>query len=138
MPFVMQVAVGLRDELPVFGNDYDTPDGTGVRDYIHVVDLALGHVAAIERMDTFDGCVPVNLGAGRGYSVLEMVAAAEKASGRKIPYRIAPRRPGDIATCVADPSLAARRLGWRAERGIEEMCADHWKWQAENPRGYRP
>ena len=137
MPFVMQVAVGLREELGVFGDDYDTPDGTGVRDYIHVVDLALGHVAAIGKLSSFDGCVPVNLGTGKGYSVLEMVAAAEKASSRKIAYRITPRRPGDIATCYADPALAADRLGWKADRGIEEMCADHWKWQSENPRGYR-
>jgi len=136
MPFVMQVAVGLRDKVGVFGDDYDTPDGTGVRDYIHVVDLALGHVAAIEKMDTFTGCVPINLGTGRGYSVLEMVAAAEKASGRKIPFRILPRRSGDIATCFADPSQAARLLGWKAERGIDQMCADHWKWQSTNPEGY--
>jgi UDP-glucose 4-epimerase len=137
MPYVMQVAVGLREELPVFGADYDTPDGTGVRDYIHVVDLALGHVAALKRMETFTGCVPINLGTGRGYSVLEMVAAAEKAAGRKIAYKIKPRRSGDIATCYADPSLAERLLGWKAERGIEEMCSDHWGWQSANPGGYR-
>ena len=136
MPFIMQVAVGMRQELGVFGDDYDTPDGTGVRDYIHVVDLALGHVAAIANMGAFTGCLPINLGTGQGYSVLEMVAAAEKASGREIPYRIAPRRPGDVASCFADPSLAARLLGWKAERGIDDMCADHWKWQSENPRGY--
>ncbi len=136
MPFIMQVAVGMRQELGVFGDDYDTPDGTGVRDYIHVVDLALGHVAAIANMGAFTGCLPINLGTGQGYSVLEMVAAAEKASGRGIPYRIAPRRPGDVASCFADPSLAARLLGWKAERGIDDMCADHWKWQSENPRGY--
>jgi len=137
MPFVMQVAVGMREELGVFGDDYDTPDGTGVRDYIHVVDLALGHVAAIQKMDIFTGCVPINLGTGQGYSVLEMVAAAEKSSGRKIAYKVTPRRPGDIATCYADPSLAASLLGWKAGRGIDEMCADHWKWQSDNPRGYR-
>ena len=137
MPYVMQVAVGLRDEVSVFGDDYDTPDGTGVRDYIHVVDLALGHVAAIEKLEEFSGCLPVNLGTGRGYSVLDMVGAAEKASGKSIPYRITPRRPGDIATCYADPALAAEKLGWKAERDIEQMCADHWKWQSENPRGYR-
>jgi UDP-glucose 4-epimerase len=136
MPFVMQVAVGQRERVGVFGNDYGTPDGTGVRDYIHVVDLALGHLAAIARMDTFTGCVPINLGTGRGYSVLEMIAAAKKASGRDIPYEIMPRRPGDIATCYADPSLAERLLGWKAERGIDQMCADHWKWQSENPAGY--
>jgi UDP-glucose 4-epimerase len=120
----------------VFGDDYDTPDGTGVRDYIHVVDLALGHVAALEKMKTFTGCVPINLGTGQGYSVLEMVAAAENASSRKIPIQILPRRPGDIATCYADPSLAARLLGWKAGLGIEEMCSDHWKWQSDNPEGY--
>ena len=136
MPFIMQVAVGLRDKVGVFGDDYDTADGTGVRDYIHVVDLALGHVAAIEKMNTFTGCVPINLGTGQGYSVLEMVAAAEKASGRKVLFEITPRRPGDIATCYADPSLAARLLGWKAGRGIEQMCADHWKWQSDNPEGY--
>jgi UDP-glucose 4-epimerase len=138
MPYVMQVAVGMRDEVSVFGDDYDTPDGTGVRDYIHVVDLALGHLAAIERLGQFEGCLPINLGTGRGYSVLDMVAAAEKASGKTIPHNVTPRRPGDIATCYADPALAAEKLGWKAERGIEEMCADHWKWQSDNPRGYRP
>ena len=136
MPYIMQVAVGLREKVSVFGDDYDTADGTGVRDYIHVVDLALGHVAAIKKMESFTGCVPINLGTGQGYSVLEMVAAAEKASGRKIPYRITPRRSGDIATCFADPSLAARLLGWKAERGIKQMCNDHWKWQSDNPDGY--
>jgi UDP-glucose 4-epimerase len=136
MPFVMQVAVGRLEELGVFGDDYDTPDGTGVRDYIHVVDLALGHLAALERLDGFEGCMAINLGTGRGYSVLEMVAAAEKASGRKVPYKVTPRRPGDIATCYADPAVAADLLGWKAERGIEEMCADHWRWQEANPQGY--
>ncbi len=136
MPYVMQVAVGQREQLSVFGGDYDTPDGTGVRDYIHVVDLALGHLAAIARLDTFTGCVPVNLGTGQGYSVLEMVAAAEKASGNKVAYEVVPRRAGDIATCYADPSTAADVLDWRATRGIGEMCADHWRWQVENPRGY--
>ena len=136
MPYVMQVAVGRRDEVNVFGDDYDTPDGTGVRDYIHVVDLALGHVAALDRLADFNGAVPINLGTGRGYSVLEMIQAAEAASGREIPYRITPRRPGDIATCYADPALAAKVLGWKAERGIAEMCADHWRWQEQNPQGY--
>jgi len=137
MPYIMQVAVGRIDRLNVFGDDYDTPDGTGVRDYIHVVDLALGHLAAIAKLSTFNGCVPVNLGTGQGYSVLEMVAAAEAAAGRKVPYRIAPRRAGDIATCYADPSCAAARLAWRATRGLAEMCADHWRWQQQNPQGYR-
>jgi UDP-glucose 4-epimerase len=136
MPYIMQVAVGKRERLSVWGDDYDTPDGTGVRDYIHVVDLAQGHLAAIKKMDTFTGCFPINLGTGRGYSVLEMVAAAEKASGREISYQIAPRRSGDIATCYADPSLAASLLGWKAECGIDEMCTDHWKWQSDNPEGY--
>jgi len=136
MPFVMQVAVGKLPELEVFGDDYDTPDGTGVRDYIHVVDLALGHVAAIEKLDALPGCTAVNLGTGRGCSVLEMVAAAREASGREIPYRVVARRPGDVATCYADPGRAADLLGWRAARGVAEMCADHWRWQSENPRGY--
>jgi UDP-glucose 4-epimerase len=138
MPYVMQVAVGLREELGVFGDDYDTPDGTGVRDYIHVVDLALGHLAAIDKLDELPGCTAINLGTGQGYSVLEMVKAAEEASGKKVPYRITPRRPGDIATCYADPALAARMLGWQAERGLQQMCADAWRWQQNNPNGYRP
>jgi UDP-glucose 4-epimerase len=136
MPYVMQTAVGLRDEVVVFGDDYDTPDGTGVRDYIHVVDLALGHLAALDHLPGAKGCAAVNLGTGQGYSVLEMVAAAGRAAGREIPYRIGPRRPGDIATCYADPSLAAAKLGWKAERGLEEMCADSWRWQSSNPQGY--
>ncbi|MBE0566248.1 MAG: UDP-glucose 4-epimerase GalE [Krumholzibacteria bacterium] len=137
MPYVMQVAVGRLPELQVFGDDYPTPDGTGVRDYIHVVDLAAGHVAAIGRLENLPGCTPINLGTGRGYSVLEMVAAAEAASGRKVPYKVVGRRPGDIATCYADPSFAARVLGWKADRGIAEMCADHWRWQDANPEGFR-
>ncbi len=137
MPYVMQVAVGLREQLSVFGDDYDTPDGTGVRDYIHVVDLALGHVAALERLEDLAGCTPINLGTGQGYSVLEMVRAAEKASGRKVPYAITPRRPGDIATCYADPASAERLLDWKAARGLEEMCADAWRWQENNPKGYK-
>jgi len=128
--------VGELAHLSVFGDDYDTPDGTGVRDYIHVVDLALGHLAAIDKMSDFDGCVPVNLGTGRGYSVLEMVSAAEEASGRPVAYKISPRRQGDIATCYADPATAAEKLAWQATRGIKEMCADHWRWQSENPQGY--
>ncbi len=136
MPYVMQVAVGRLAEVSVFGDDYPTPDGTGVRDYIHVVDLALGHLAALDRLGGLSGCVPVNLGTGRGYSVLEMVAAAAKASGRPVPYRVVARRPGDVATCYADPALAVRLLGWRAQRDIEQMCEDHWRWQAANPDGY--
>lgn len=136
MPFVSQVAVGKRAKLGVFGDDYPTPDGTGVRDYIHVVDLAKGHVRAIERMAREAGVLTVNLGTGRGYSVLEVVHAFEAASGRKVPYEIGPRRPGDIAQCYADPAMAEKELGWRAERGIEEMCADAWRWQSANPNGY--
>jgi len=129
MPFIAQVAVGQRPELAVFGNDYPTPDGTGVRDYIHVVDLARGHLAALNALTREPGLFTVNLGTGRGYSVLEMVAAFAAASGRRVPYRIAGRRPGDVAQCYADPALATRLLGWRAERGIAEMCADTWRWQ---------
>lgn len=136
MPYIMQVAVGLLDELNVFGDDYETPDGTGVRDYIHVVDLAKGHLAAIDKLDQLPGSTPINLGTGQGYSVLEMVKAAEKVSGRKVPYKITARRPGDIATCYANPALAAELLDWKAELGLEEMCADAWRWQEENPRGY--
>lgn len=134
MPFVAQVAVGKRTELAVFGNDYPTLDGTGVRDYIHVVDLALGHLAALKALD--DGSVTVNLGTGQGYSVLDMVKAFEKASGRPVPYRIAPRRPGDVAACYANPALASSRLKWQARRGIDEMCVDTWRWQSMNPEGY--
>ena len=137
MPYVMQVAVGKREQLSVFGDDYDTPDGTGVRDYIHVVDLALGHLAALDKLPELSGCVPINLGTGQGYSVLEMVKAAEKASGRPVPYQVTPRRPGDIATCYADPAGAQRLLDWKAQRGLEEMCADAWRWQEQNPEGYR-
>ena len=136
VPYIAQVAVGKLPELSVFGNDYPTPDGTGVRDYIHVVDLALGHLKALEKLSDRPGMAIYNLGTGRGYSVLEMLAAFGRASGRQIPHRIAPRRPGDIAQCYADPSLAKRELGWQARFGIEEMCADSWRWQAANPDGY--
>ncbi len=136
MPFISQVAVGRLDELKVFGDDYPTPDGTGVRDYIHVVDLAAGHLAALDRIDDLPGCTAINLGTGRGYSVLEMVRAFAAASGREIPYTVVARRPGDVAACYADPALAAERLGWRAERGLEAMCADTWRWQRDNPQGY--
>ncbi|KAF6000399.1 hypothetical protein F1559_000715 [Cyanidiococcus yangmingshanensis] len=134
------VAVGRREFLSVYGNDYPTPDGTGVRDYIHVVDLAKGHVAALQKLERDEssvGCVAVNLGTGHGYSVLDMVKAFEKASGRRIPYKIVGRRPGDAATVYADPSFAKSFLGWEAELGIDEMCASTWKWQSENPHGYR-
>jgi UDP-glucose 4-epimerase len=137
MPFLMQLAVGQREKLSVFGDDYDTPDGTGVRDYIHVVDLALGHLAAIDKLEELPGCTPINLGTGKGYSVLEMVRAAERASGRKLAYQVTPRRPGDIATCYAEPKLAAEKLGWSAQRGLQKMCEDAWLWQEGNPQGYK-
>jgi UDP-glucose 4-epimerase len=136
LPFVSQVAIGKLPILSVFGNDYPTHDGTGVRDYIHVVDLAIGHIHALERLKARPGVVTYNLGTGRGYSVLDMVNAFEKASGRKVAYQIAPRRPGDIASCYADPSKAHAELGWQARRGIEEMCEDTWRWQSTNPGGY--
>ncbi|MHB1360460.1 MAG: UDP-glucose 4-epimerase GalE [Rhodocyclaceae bacterium] len=136
MPYVAQVAVGKLACLSVFGNDYPTPDGTGVRDYIHVVDLAKGHLAALAALGKDGGLLTVNLGTGRGYSVLEMVKAFEAASGRPVNYRIAPRRAGDIAQCYADPALAAQVLGWRAEKDLAAMCADAWRWQSRNPRGY--
>jgi UDP-glucose 4-epimerase len=136
MPFVAQVAVGRRDQLKVWGCDYPTPDGTGVRDYIHVVDLALGHLKALARLDG-PQCFEVNLGTGTGYSVLDVVKAFEKASGRPVPYELAPRRAGDVASCYADPAFAAELLGWRAERGIDAMCVDAWRWQSGNPNGFR-
>lgn len=136
MPFVMQVAVGRRSRVRVFGGDYPTPDGTGVRDYIHVMDLAEGHLAALEALRGRRGCLTFNLGTGRGYSVLEVIAAASRASGRPIPYSVVDRRPGDVAELTADPALAAEVLGWRARRDLDEMCADHWRWQAANPEGY--
>jgi UDP-glucose 4-epimerase len=137
MPFIAQVAIGRRDVLGVFGGDWPTPDGTGVRDYIHVVDLAQGHLAALRRVFEVPGAWTVNLGTGRGCSVLDMVAAFERASGRPVAYRIGDRRPGDIASCYADPAQAEALLGWRAKLGIEAMCADGWRWQSGNPDGYR-
>ncbi|CAI8832089.1 UDP-glucose 4-epimerase GalE [Burkholderia ambifaria] len=136
MPYVAQVAVGKLEKLRVFGSDYPTPDGTGVRDYIHVVDLAKGHIAALDALATRDASFVVNLGTGQGYSVLEVVRAFEKASGRPVPYELVARRPGDIAECYANPQAAADLIGWRATLGIDEMCADHWKWQEANPRGF--
>lgn len=136
-PYITQVASGKLKVLGVFGNDYDTPDGTGVRDYIHVVDLAIGHVKAIERLKAAPGVCTYNLGTGRGYSVLDLVKAFSEACGMEIPYEIKPRRPGDIATCYADPSLAEKELGWTAKKGIKEMCEDAWRWQKMNPNGYR-
>lgn len=137
MPYVMQVAVGIRDCVNVFGGDYDTPDGTGVRDYIHVVDLALGHLAALKHLPNEKGCRSINLGTGNGYSVLDMIGAAAAASGKKIAHKIADRRPGDIASCYADPKMAQEQLGWRASRDIQTMCNDHWRWQEKNPQGYQ-
>lgn len=135
-PYIAQVAVGKLEKLGVFGDDYDTPDGTGVRDYIHVVDLAIGHVKAIEKLKKKEGVSIYNLGTGRGYSVLEVLHAYEKACGKTIPYEMKPRRAGDIATCYADPSKAKAELGWSALRGIEEMCADSWRWQSGHPNGF--
>jgi len=136
MPFVAQVASGKLPRLQVFGDDYDTPDGTGVRDYIHVTDLAKGHLKALERLAAGPGLVTYNLGTGRGYSVLEMVRAFERVSGRSVPYDIVVRRPGDIANCYADPALANKELGWTARLGVEEMVRDTWRWQSQNPNGY--
>lgn len=137
MPYISQVAVGRRPHLQVFGGDYPTADGTGVRDYIHVVDLARGHVAALRHLADHAGVLTVNLGTGRGFSVLEVVRAFEAASGRPVPYRIVARRAGDIACCYADPRMAAELLGWRAELGLEAMCADTWRWQSLNPQGMK-
>ena len=138
MPYVAQVAVGRRPHLQVYGNDYPTPDGTGVRDYIHVVDLAQGHVAALRRLLEHPGSFTVNLGTGNGSSVLEVVAAYARASGREIPCRIVPRRPGDVAACWADPSRAHELLGWRARHDLARMCEDSWRWQSLNPNGFEP
>ncbi|WP_102798363.1 UDP-glucose 4-epimerase GalE [Bowmanella denitrificans] len=136
MPFVAQVATGRREQLAVFGDDYPTPDGTGVRDYIHVQDLAAGHLKALDKLPGA-GLKVYNLGTGQGYSVLDMVKAFEQASGKTVPYKIAPRRAGDVASCYADASLAERELNWKAEKGIEEMCQDTWRWQSQNPNGYQ-
>lgn len=138
MPYVAQVAVGRLERLQVFGDDYDTTDGTGVRDYIHVCDLAEGHVAALRYLFDAGQSLTVNLGTGRGYSVLEVVRAYARASGREIPFDVAPRRPGDVAACYADPTLAAQLLGWRAALDLEHMCADSWRWQRMNPHGFEP
>jgi UDP-glucose 4-epimerase len=136
MPYIAQTASGMRQCLAVFGDDYPTRDGTGVRDYIHVVDLARGHISALARLAEKPGLIVHNLGTGTGYSVLEMVAAFERACGKSIPYKIEPRRPGDIAECFADPGLAQRELGWSAQKDLEAMCADGWRWQQQNPQGY--
>ena len=136
IPHISQVAVGKLERLNVFGGDYDTPDGTGVRDYIHVVDLAKGHVKALQALENNSQVLTVNLGTGHGYSVLDMVKAFEKASGKDVPYQIVGRRPGDIATCYADPAYAEEKLGWKAECELDEMCEDTWRWQSQNPDGY--
>lgn len=137
LPYIAQVAIGRLKQLSVFGNDYPTPDGTGVRDYIHVVDLSLGHLKALQYIADRHGVFTFNLGTGQGYSVLEMVKAFEQASGRAVPYQVVARRPGDIAVCYAEPDLAGQELGWRAERGLPEMMADTWRWQSQNPNGYK-
>lgn len=137
MPYITKVAVGELKELSVFGNDYDTIDGTGVRDYIHVVDIAIGHIRALEKLETNSGLVTYNLGTGNGFSVLQLVKAFSKACGKEIPYKIAPRRAGDVAICYADPSKANKELNWKAERTLEQMCEDSWRWQKNNPKGYR-
>lgn len=137
VPYIAKVAVGELEKVHVYGNDYATPDGTGVRDYIHVVDLAKGHVAAIQKLEQKPGLFICNLGTGHGYSVLDVIAAFAKACGKELPYVIDPRRPGDIATCYADPAKAKAELGWTAQYGIEEMCADSWNWQRNNPKGYK-
>ena len=137
VPYIAQVAVGRLEKLHIYGDDYPTPDGTGVRDYIHVVDLAKGHVAALKKLETGCGLFVCNLGTGRGYSVLDVLHAYEKACGKELPYVIDPRRPGDIAACYADPQKAWEEMGWKAQLGIEEMCASSWKWQSMNPNGYR-
>ncbi len=136
MPYISQVAVGKREVLSVFGDDYDTPDGSGVRDYIHVVDLACGHVCAVDYAMTHTGAEPINLGTGNGVSVLELVKAFEQVNGVPVPYKIAPRRDGDIGTCYSDPAKAKALLGWTAERDVEDMCRDTWRWQSQNPNGY--
>jgi len=136
IPYIAQVAVGKLEKLSIFGDDYDTPDGTGVRDYIHVVDLAKGHVKALQALESKSRVITVNLGTGYGYSVLDMVAAFEKVSGKNIPYQVVDRRPGDVATCYADPVYAAEKLGWKAECGLDEMCEDTWLWQSKNPNGF--
>ena len=137
MPYITKVAVGQLPHLNIFGDDYDTQDGTGVRDYIHVLDLANGHVKALEKLSENPGLVTYNLGTGRGYSVLDLVKAFSKASGREIPYKMANRRPGDIAACYANPEKAETELGWKAKYGIDEMCEDSWRWQSQNPTGYK-
>jgi len=138
MPYIQQVAVGKREHLSIFGSDYPTKDGTGVRDYIHVVDLAKGHLAALKKVDSSPGCVTYNLGTGTGYSVLEMLAAYSKAAGKELKHVMADRRPGDVAVCYGAPAKAKAELGWEAELTLEDMCADSWKWISNNPNGFDP
>ncbi|MCG8568045.1 MAG: UDP-glucose 4-epimerase GalE [Desulfobacterales bacterium] len=137
-PYISKVAIGTLSQVQVFGNDYDTPDGTGVRDYIHVVDLALGHIKVLPRLTAQNGVLTYNLGTGRGFSVLEMIQGFERACGKPIPHKIVPRRPGDIAACYADPGLARTELNWEATRSLDDMCRDTWRWQQQNPKGYTP
>lgn len=137
LPYISQVAIGRREHLTIFGDDWDTPDGTAIRDWIHVVDLAMGHIAALKKLESNNGVKVYNLGAGNGYSVLEAIKAFEKASGRPVQYKIGPRRPGDLANVVADSSASARELGWSCTRGLEDMCRDLWRWQSQNPTGYQ-
>ena len=137
MPFITQVAVGRLKELSIFGNDYPTRDGTCIRDYIHVCDLAEGHICALKAIANLQGCMPINLGTGDGFSVLELVHAFERATGKPLPHRIAPRRAGDAASTYADPSRALKLLGWKAKRGIDDICRDAWNWQSKNPQGYK-
>lgn len=136
MPYIARVAVGIYPEVKVTGSDYDTPDGTGVRDYIHVVDLAIGHIKALQKLATHPGVVTYNLGTGRGYSVLEVIAAYQRATGKEIPYRLVERRPGDIGVSYADPTKAQNELYWVAECDIDDICRDSWRWQSMNPNGY--
>ena len=138
IPYITQTAAGLRGELSVFGDDYPTKDGTAVRDYIHVVDLAKGHIKALDKLSQQPGAVAYNLGTGQGYSVLQMIAAFEQASGKTVNYQIVARRPGDVASCYANPAIALKELGWQAELGIEAMTRDTWRWQSQNPNGYNP
>lgn len=137
MPYITQVAIGKREELQVFGNDYDTPDGTGVRDYIHVVDLVKGHIKALEYLEKNDGIETFNLGTGKGYSVLDLINNFSSATKKEIPYKVVDRRPGDIGICYANPEKAKAKLGWTAEKDLQEMCQDSWKWQVENPNGFQ-
>jgi UDP-glucose 4-epimerase len=137
MPYITQVAIGKLKELTVFGDDYPTRDGTCIRDYIHVSDLAEGHISALDVIESVKGCIPINLGTGEGYTVLELVHAFERAIGKPLPHKIGPRRPGDSAATFADPSLALELLGWKAKRGIDEICNDAWNWQSKNPNGYQ-